>query len=311
MGIRSAFTVARRGRCCPRWAGAWFGALGREEWSGWGVYGAMMLKPIRWIMLALLPVVVVCARAAEEAWPKPAFYAFQNGVAFGSLEDEAKTLKKLGFDGISQVHQGGAALAQRVEVYEKHGLDVLSVYLSVQDEPIAEETVKPLENRDALIELTIHKMTDKTVKAVRETAEMAAKLKIKVALYPHHGLAVATMPQAMEMIAKVDHPNLGVMFNLCHFLKGEDAGTLEEVLDVAGSRLFAVSTSGADVGGKNWQELIKPLNQGDFPQARLFEHLRGMDFEGPVGLQCYGVPGDKLENLTASMKAWQELNEGL
>jgi len=271
----------------------------------------MMLKPIRWIMLALLPVVVVCARAAEEAWPKPAFYAFQNGVAFGSLEDEAKTLKKLGFDGISQVHQGGAALAQRVEVYEKHGLDVLSVYLSVQDEPIAEETVKPLENRDALIELTIHKMTDKTVKAVRETAEMAAKLKIKVALYPHHGLAVATMPQAMEMIAKVDHPNLGVMFNLCHFLKGEDAGTLEEVLDVAGSRLFAVSTSGADVGGKNWQELIKPLNQGDFPQARLFEHLRGMDFEGPVGLQCYGVPGDKLENLTASMKAWQELNEGL
>jgi len=39
-----------------------------------------------------------------------------------------------------------------------------------------------------------------------------------------------------------------------------------------------------------------------------------MNFKGPVGLQCYALKGDRKVNLTASMKAWQELvrqlNEG-
>ena len=78
-----------------------------------------------------------------------------------------------------------------------------------------------------------------------ETAEMAATLKIKVALYPHHGFAVATMPQALDLIAKVNHPNLGVMFNLCHYLKNENAADLETILEKSRPHLFSVSTCGA------------------------------------------------------------------
>ncbi|MFP6695078.1 MAG: TIM barrel protein, partial [Pirellulales bacterium] len=159
---------------------------------------------------------------------KPRFYAFQNGVSFGSLENEAKTLKQLGYDGISQVKAGGSKLAERIAAYDNAGLKVLSIYLNVDDVPIAAEKVEPFKNRGAMIELTVRKMTPKTVEAVRRTAEMSAKLKIRVALYPHHGNAVATMPQAMDLIARVDHPNLGVMFNLCHFLKGEQAEDLEQ-----------------------------------------------------------------------------------
>ena len=206
-----------------------------------------------------------------------------------------------------RVIQAANQLAEQIAAYDKVDLKVLSVYLNVNDKPIAADAVKPLENRGAIIELTVQKMTPKTVEAVRATAAMAAKMKIRVALYPHHGFAIATMPQAMEMIAKVDHPNLGVMFNLCHFLKNENVDDLEMRIEKAGSRLFAVSTAGADLGGKGWNDLIKPLDQGTFPQKRLLRALRKIGYEGPVGLQCYAVPGDKRTNLKKSIAAWKRV----
>ena len=115
------------------------------------------------------------------------------------------------------------------------------------------------------------------------------------------------MPQAMDLIKKVNHPNLGVMFNLCHFLKSEDPETLENVLLKAGTRLFAVSTSGAVVGCKDWDCLIQPLNKGSFSQKRLFSTLKKLNFNGPVGLQCYGIKGDKRDNLESSIEAWKEM----
>jgi hypothetical protein len=257
------------------------------------------------LLLVVCSTLLLLAGAKAEETPK--FYAFRNGVNFGDAENEAKTLKDLGYAGINQVFKTGEPLADRIKAYEAKSLKVLSVYLDVSDKPVAAEKVAQFKDKDAMIELTIKKMTPQTVEAVKKTAEMAKGMNMKVALYPHHGFAIATMPQAMEMIKKVDHPNLGVMFNLCHFLKNEDVKSLETTLEKAGDRLFAVSVSGADLGGKNWQQLIKPLDQGTFPQERLVKQLKKMKFTGPVGLQCYNVKGDKKENLAASMKKWKAL----
>jgi len=260
--------------------------------------------------LAALVVLFAAPTLAEEAEPRafaPKFYAFENGVSFGSAEDNAKTLRELGYDGISQVRARGEELAQQVAVFEKSGLKVLSVYLNVADVPLAVDVVKPLANRGAIIELTVRTMTPKTVEAVRQTAEKADELEIRVAIYPHHGFAIATMAQAMDLIAKVDHANLGVMFNLCHFLKNENAEDLEGVLARAGTRLFAVSTCGANLDGRDWKALIKPLDQGTFPQTRLVGALSQLKFAGPVGLQCYGVRGDQYSNLNNSAVAWRKI----
>lgn len=232
-------------------------------------------------------------------------YAFENGLGFGNADQEAAELKRLGYAGISQVQATGERLRQRIEACDRHGLKVLSVYLNVNDHPIAEEAVKPLADRGAIIELTIQRMTPETVKAVRQTAEMASKHGIQVALYPHHGLAVATMPQALDLIKKVDHPNLGVMFNLCHFLRGENVSDLAQVLEAAGDRLFAVSTCGADQAGRGWGELIQTLDRGDFPQQRLLKQLQSQGFQGPIALQCFAIPGDKRDNLQRSINAWK------
>ena len=250
--------------------------------------------------------------AVEEAKFKakpfsPDFFVFQNGLGFGSPSKEASILKKMGYDGVSQVKQTGRDLAGLVEAYGKKDLQVLSVYLDISKQPIKAELIKPLENRNAIVELTVRQMSLETIEAVRQISETAASMNIRVALYPHHGFAVSTMLQAMDLIEKVNHPNLGVMFNLCHFLRGEDPATLESVLLKAGDRLFAVSTSGAVEGGKEWSCLIQPLNKGSFPQKRLFKTLKKLNFKGPVGLQCYGIKGDKRDNLESSIDAWKKM----
>jgi sugar phosphate isomerase/epimerase len=238
---------------------------------------------------------------------QPDFYAFQNGLGFGTAEQEAAFLKQHGYAGVGQVFDKGSKLADRVAAYDKANMRVASVYLNVNDTPILEETVKPLANRDAIIELTVSRMSPNTVEAVRQTAAMAARLKIRVALYPHHGNAIATMPQAIELVKKVGHPNLGIMFNLCHFLKNEKAETLERVLKQASPHLFAVSTSGANEDGENWSDLIQTLDKGTFTQSELFTILKTIGYSGDVALQCYAVPGDKKKNLQTSIAAWHRI----
>lgn len=240
------------------------------------------------------------------------FYAFYNGMPKLSYDEEARLLKELGYDGISQVYEKecGEKLADRITAYEKHGVRVLSVYIAAKKEPVAEDVISPLANRGGMIELNVPRLDDEILRSIRKTAEIADELSIKVVIYPHHNFAIETMPQAIELVEKVNHPNLGIMFNLCHFLKNEKAEDLEAILQKTGDKLFAVSTCGADTDGKDWKTLIQPLNQGSFPQRRLLSLLKGVGYAGPVSLQCFNVPGDKKENLQNSMRAWRELVSG-
>lgn len=242
---------------------------------------------------------------AEEVF-QPEFYAFYNGMPEMSYDDEAKLLKEFGYDGISQIYGTGEQLEQRFSAYQKENLKVLSIYLEATENAIDANLVKPLAD-GGMIELTVAKISPQVIDSIRHTAEMASRLKIRVVLYPHFGNAVATMLQAIDVIEKVNHPNLGVMFNLCHFLKSEKVEDLENVLLKAKPHLFAVSINGADENGQNWDTLIQPLNKGNFPQRRLLGVLKKMHFKGPVCLQCYAVKGDKKTNLKKSIDAWEKL----
>ncbi len=242
---------------------------------------------------------------ADEVF-QPEFYAFYNGMPEMSYDDEAKFLKELGYDGISQIYGAGEPLEQRVIAYQKQDLTVMSVYLEATENAIEAGMVKALRD-GGMIELTVAKISPEVLDSIRQTTEMASRLKIRVVLYPHFGNAVATMSQAIEVIEKVNHPNLGVMFNLCHFLKSEKAEDLESVLLHAKPHLFSVSINGADGDGKNWDTLIQPLDKGSFPQQRLLGVLKKMQYKGPVCLQCFAVKGDKKSNLKKSIDAWEKL----
>jgi sugar phosphate isomerase/epimerase len=253
---------------------------------------------------------LACLVAQAEESDQPEFYAFRNGMPGLGYEKEALLLKELGYSGISQVSEEGPKLAKRIQAFRRHGLKVLSIYLTAEETPIDPDIYRALGEDGGMIELTVRKqITPKLIESIRQTVESAEKINVRVALYPHHGFTVATMPQAIDLADKVDHPNLGVMFNLCHFLINENEKDLERILERASPRLFSVSTNGADIDGKDWTTLIQPLDEGTFPQKRLLDALRKIGYSGPVTLQCFNIKGDKRAKLKRSISAWKVLLE--
>jgi sugar phosphate isomerase/epimerase len=140
------------------------------------------------------------------------------------------------------------------------------------------------------------------LKALLADAEAA---NVTIALYPHHEFWLETTDDALALCARLDHPRLGVCFNLCHFLR---TGTERDPLPLlrrCGERLFAVTVNGADVDGKDWGTLIRPLGEGTFDLRSLLAALDAVHFAGPVGLQGFGIAGPAREHLRRSMTWWR------
>ena len=116
----------------------------------------------------------------------------------------------------------------------------------------------------------------------------------------------------MRVADKVNRPNVGAMFNLCHWLRVCEDRDYKTRLQKAMPRLFAVSINGADERDEkttNWKRYIQPLGSGDFDMATFLKTLKQLGYKGPIGLQCFGIGGDAREHLARSMAAWRKLNE--
>ncbi len=65
-----------------------------------------------------------------------------------------------------------------------------------------------------------------------------------------------------------------------------------------------VLINGADHDG-DWDRLIQTLDRGAFDVPGFVRMLRSLGYNGPIGLQCYNLKGDREENLKRSMAAWR------
>lgn len=90
------------------------------------------------------------------------------------------------------------------------------------------------------------------------------------------------------MAEKVDRPNVGVMFNLCHWLRVDQSRDCRSLLHRAMPRLWAVSINGADVHDEKpgWDHYIQPLDRGSFDVAGLLKTLDELGYKGPIGLSA-------------------------
>jgi sugar phosphate isomerase/epimerase len=86
---------------------------------------------------------------------------------------------------------------------------------------------------------------------------------------------------------------------------------MNRVLRLALPKLSLVTINGADRNGKNWKQLIQPLDQGDFDVSALLRQLQNLGYRGPIGLQGYDVAKnfqiEPSENLRRSMATWRKL----
>ncbi len=260
--------------------------------------------------LALLP--TATAVAAEPGLVNP-FFVFDNGLH--GIQDPAKLLKELGYDGAGL---SGWKVAGQAARYRDAGLRVFSTYVGCQfdqDPPYDPQTKKAIEDlkgSGVILWLTVRggrpgQDDEKAAAVVRDIAELAAAADLRVALYPHTGFYVATTADALRLARRVDRKNVGVSINLCHELMTDQGPKLDATIREAIPKLFLVSINGADAKqpGYSWDRLIQPLGRGDFDVGRFLGRLKAAGYHGPIGLQCYAVKGNPLENLRQSIAAWK------
>ncbi len=278
------------------------------------------------LVLSVAATLFTSAALAEP--PANPFFVLSNGVAdekHATPESQAAMLAELGFDGIGP--SGTQSIPAMLAALDQHKLKLHALYVGANvdpDQPKYEpglpEAIGQLKGRDTFVWLYARSSKLKpgssdgdvrAVEIVREIAAMAEASGLKVALYPHTGFYVESVQDAVRIARKADRPSVGVTFNLCHWLKVEGDRNLELRLEEARPYLFVVTINGADSGGTDWNRLIQPLDRGDFDHLRLLRILKAQGFRGPIGLQCYAVPGDKRENLERSMAAWRALQARL
>jgi len=252
------------------------------------------------------------------------FYAFDTSTGRDrlSLDEQAAMLKELGYAGIG--FTGTEHISEMLKALDGRGLKMFTVYVGAcvdagkpPYDPGLKQAVDQLKGRDTLFSLFITggrpsstDRDDRAVAIIREIGNLAEKSGLRVALYPHDRMYVARVQDAVRIARKVDRRNVGVGFNLCHFLKTDDEKNLEVRLRECKPWLLAVSVNGADSGQTQkmrWNRLIQTLDRGTFDVSRLLNALRELGYTGPIGLQGYGIPGDPRENLRRSMDAWHRL----
>ena len=291
--------------------------------------------------LALAVLAVLSGSAADDRspavappsppWPFFALCMDTHDAKKRDLEAQAALLKELGYAGAGHLWLDGFgagtssvdSVKERLRTLDAAGLRLFQVYVRVDVgaavpwAPRLRDAIPLLHGRGVQLAVLMGgaKPSDESrdaraVEVLREIAGLARPHGVKLALYPHVGEWLEKVEDAVRVARKTDRPEVGAMFNLCHWQKVSEDSKLRETLKLAKPYLFAVTINGSDLRKAN-DRWILPLDQGSFDGLDLLRALREIGFEGPIGLQCYGIPGDARDHLQRSMAAWKKLREDL
>jgi sugar phosphate isomerase/epimerase len=240
-----------------------------------------------------------------------------------SYDQQAALVKELGFPGIG--YTGANNIPGMLAATGKHKIRFAPLYNGIEvrsngvtNNANLEKAISQLKGRKAIVWLYVGgrrpadpSTTDAPVVAkLQELADLAEKSSVRLALYPHAGAYADRVQDCVRLVKAADRRNLGVTFNLCHFLK-VDGRDLDKRLEEAAPHLFVVTINGADKDGTGWNTLIQPLDTGTYDVLPVLRKLKSLKWDGLVGLQHYGIRGSARDNLGRSMKGWKTLLERL
>ena len=289
--------------------------------------GLLQVNDMRTKMLAftllLGATLLTPATAAEPSSSKTnAFFAFcidTHDAKKRNLEQQAALLKELGYDGVGHLWLDN--IPERLKTLDAAGLKLFQITMTVDItpgkqayDPRFKEVMPLLKGRGVQFLLLMNGLKpsdpagdERAVEIIREMAALASDSGAQILLYPHSYMWMERIEDAVRVADKVDRKNVGVMFNLCHWLRVSKDRNYKPLLAKAMPRLWAVSISGADEFDEKpgWEHYIQPLGRGSFDMLAFLKTLRQLGYAGPIGLQCYGIPGDVRDNLAESMKAWR------
>lgn len=242
-----------------------------------------------------------------------------------SFAEQATMLKELGYDGVGHIWLDN--LADRIKTLDDAGLRLFQITITVEvgpGKPAYDSRLKDIlpliKGRHVQFDLLVNGMKPSdpsvdphAVEILREMSDLVKDSGAQLLLYPHVGSWIERIEDSCRVAEKVDRPNVGVMFNVCHWLRVDPSRDYRPLLKRAMPRLWAISLNGADERDDKpgWEHYIQPLGEGSFDMATFLKTLKELGYRGPIGLQCYGIGGDAREHLAKSMAAWRRLRANL
>ena len=243
------------------------------------------------------------------------------GVTPQPLPEQAALLRELGYEGIGWELWPAAEVDARLAELDAAKLSLHMVWTQVNVQPDHPQPYRPdlpealrrLKGRPVTVCLLLPGLPpgdprgmEPALRILRELGDVAGEADLRLSIY-HHVTDWTERPDFAAQVADLAaHPRVGLSFNLCHWLKTEGGRAYEPFLRAQADRLFAVTINGATMGATEWTNgLVRPLDEGDFDNRRLLALLDEIGYRGPIGLMCYGVPGDPRDLLERSRRVWQ------
>jgi len=229
-------------------------------------------------------------------------------------------LKGIGFDGAGYSLWLDDHLEKNLRVLDETGLGAYLLYTSINvnpDQPPYNprlpDAIRKLKGRPATVCVLLRgfppgdsRGEKPAVEILRRLGDVAAEAEVRISIYHHTRDWTESLLHSLRVVEKTDHPRVGANFNLCHWLMVDGDKDYRPILREHADKIFAVTINGAQLGTKQWTNgLIQPLDKGDFDNRQLLRTLREAAYDGPIGLMCYGIPGDSREHLKRSMKTWK------
>lgn len=248
------------------------------------------------------------------------FFALDNGLnGVKSTEDQAALLKKLGYAGMCT--RPSRASQAMVDAFDKHGLKLMATYVVIPagdaPTPALEKHFELIKEHKTVVWLSIstHKgqpaTDEQAADTARQVVDLAAKHGLETCLYAHVGFHTDTVKSCERVHKLAKRPQLGLSLTLCHFLAQNPHTELEATLKRIAPQLMLVQVNGANQLEQHkvdWKQLIQPLGSGTFDVGRVIKTLDEINYQGPVGLQCYNIKNPATEHLAASIKTWNKLS---
>ena len=277
------------------------------------------------LALAMIVVNLTMACFAQVKELNNPFYCFGNAMSLPnapkSFEEQAALVKKIGYNAIS-----GSGVENYFEfrkALDQEGLKLPEIYIELNiDQGIAlgetklKKIIRDSKDRDLLITLPISSKLYKNnqlegdvklVEILTDLADYAAVYHVKLAIYPHFSNYCESIDHALKIASMAGRSNIGIVFNLCHFLKVEGQDKIEAAVTKAMPYLMMVSICGADSGdtkNMDWNRLIQPLGSGSFNTYDFVKLVKDKGYNGIVGLQCYNIKVDAQAALFQSLATW-------
>jgi sugar phosphate isomerase/epimerase len=257
------------------------------------------------------------------------FFVFQSIISgdpnYDNFDKQVKLVKDAGFAGIEIFELDD--FNQKLATIQRHNFKGSFLYAKVDlDEraldPRLLDAIVQLKGSETIIcpyiikkDVVPHQSDKSTNKAavqlLRKLAEAADQSGLEVAIYPHLNFYVEKTEHAMLIAKKVNRKNLGLTFNLCHWLAtSSDAKrtTLKKQLTTLAPFLKMMSINGANniisTNPNIWDDYILPLGKGNFDTKGLVRFIAvDLGLTIPIGIQCFNLKGDKMlvENTIAAV----------